>query len=59
MKKKTFEQVFSELENLVSKIENENLELEESLKYYKKSCDLINICEKLLSDAKQKITDIN
>lgn len=59
MKKKTFEQVFSELENLVSKIENENLELEESLKYYKKSCDLINFCEKLLLDAKQKITDIN
>lgn len=58
MKKKTFEQAFLELENLVSKIENENLELEELLKYYQKSCNLIDFCEKLLLDTKQKITNI-
>ncbi len=59
MKKKNFEEAFSELENLASKLENENLELEQSLEYYKKAHDLINFCEKLLSEVNQKITNIN
>ena len=59
MQEKKFEEAFSELENLASKLESENLELEKSLEYYKKAHDLINFCEKLLSDASQKITNIN
>ena len=59
MQEKKFEEAFSELENLASKLENENLELEKSLEYYKKAQDLINLCEKLLSDASQKIININ
>lgn len=59
MKKKNFEEAFSELENLASKLENENLELEKSLEYYKKAHNLINFCEKLLSEVNQKITNIN
>lgn len=59
MKKKTFEEAFSELENLTSKMDSENLELEKSLEYYKKANELIAFCEKLLSNASQKITNIN
>lgn len=59
MKKITFEQAFSELESLAVKIKDENLELEQSLKYYEKAQNLINYCEKILSEAEQKITDIN
>ena len=59
LKKKTFEEAFSELENLTSNMENENLELEKYLEYYKKANELINFCEKILSNASQKITNIN
>lgn len=59
MKKKTFEQALSEIELLVQKMEDENIGLEQSIKCYEKSIELISFCEKTLSDANQKITFLN
>ena len=59
MKKKTFEQAMSELESLAKKMEDENIELEQSIKYYEKSVELISFCEKILAEANQKIISIN
>ena len=59
MKKKTFEQLISELEDLTEKIENDNLELEKFVEYYQKADKLIKNCEDILSKAKQKITHLN
>lgn len=59
MKKRTFEQALSELELLAKKMEDENIELEQSIKCYEKSVELISFCEKILSDANQKIISIN
>ena len=56
MEKKTFEQAIEELETLVLKIENENLDLEDAINCYKKSKELSLYCESLISNAKQKIT---
>ena len=59
MKKKTFEQLMSELEDLTGKIENDNLELENFVEYYQKADKLIKKCKDILSNAKQKITHLN
>lgn len=49
----------SELESLAKKMEDENIELEQSIKYYEKSVELISFCEKILAEANQKIISIN
>ena len=59
MKKKTFEQLMSELEKKKKKVENDNLELEKFVEYYQKADKLIKNCEDILSNAKQKITHLN
>ncbi|MCL2311633.1 MAG: exodeoxyribonuclease VII small subunit [Firmicutes bacterium] len=54
-KKLTLEQAFVELESLSSKLEIGNKTLSESLKIYDKANELINFCEKTISEAKEKI----
>lgn len=59
MTKKTFEQAISDLESIATKLENENMSLEDSIKNYEKAKKLIEFCETSLQDAKQKITYLN
>jgi len=57
-KKKTapdFETAMVELETLVSKIEEGDLPLEESLKEFEKGVKLSRICQQALQDAEQRV----
>lgn len=57
-KKKTvpdFESAMVELEGLVSKIEEGDLPLEESLKEFEKGIKLSRICQQALQDAEQRV----
>ena len=52
---KNFEAAMAELDVLVEKMENGQLPLEESLSAYQRGSELIKYCEKVLSDAQQRI----
>ncbi len=51
-----FEDYLKELENILEKLENEEVALEDALKFYEEGIKLSKKCEKILNDAKQKIT---
>lgn len=53
---KSFEKSLSELEELVSKLENGNLSLDESISLYKKGTDLLQYCNSVLDNAEQEVT---
>ena len=59
MPKKTntinFEKTFTELEDLVKKMEGGNLSLEESLKYFERGMLLTKNCQQALNKAEQKV----
>lgn len=52
---KNFEAAMAELDLLVEKMESGQLPLEESLGAYQRGAELIKYCEKVLSDAQQRI----
>jgi exodeoxyribonuclease VII small subunit len=52
---KNFEAAMAELDLLVEKMESGQLPLEESLSAYQRGAELIKYCEKVLSDAQQRI----
>ncbi len=51
----SFESAIAELETLVSQMESDKLPLEQSLSAYKRGAELLQICQKSLSDAEQQI----
>ncbi len=55
---KTFEENLNELEQIVSKLENGNCGLDESIELYSKGLKLSADCKKQLEGAKQKIENI-
>ena len=59
MPKKTntinFEKTFTELEDLVKKMEGGDLSLEESLKYFERGMLLTKNCQQALNKAEQKV----
>ena len=59
MPKKTnainFEKTFAELEELVEKMEDGDLSLEESLKYFERGMLLTKNCQQALNKAEQKV----
>ena len=55
-KKITFETALNELNNIVKKMEDEDIPLDEALKLFGKGVELTEKCNKILDDAKQKIT---
>lgn len=59
MPKKTnvinFEKTFTELEELVKKMEEGDLSLEESLKYFERGILLTKDCQQALNKAEQKV----
>ncbi len=52
---KNFEAALAELDQLVEKMENGQLPLEESLSAYQRGTELLKFCEGVLKDAEQKI----
>ncbi len=54
-KKIDFEAAMTELESLISRMEEDDLSLEESLKDFEKGISLTRICQASLKDAEQRI----
>jgi exodeoxyribonuclease VII small subunit len=54
----TYEQAYSELENIVNYLENGELSLEESIKAFEKGIGLVRLCNKMLDDIEKRITII-
>lgn len=52
---KNFESALGDLENLVARMENGQLPLEESLAAYKHGVELLNYCQKTLQQTEQQI----
>ena len=53
--KKTYEEAFIELENLVQYLEKGEISLEESLKAFEKAVELVGFCKSYLTKAEQRI----
>ncbi|MBR2431842.1 MAG: exodeoxyribonuclease VII small subunit [Clostridia bacterium] len=54
-KKITFEEAMKKLEDSVSRLESGELSLDASIEEFEECVKLIGLCEKKLSDAKQKV----
>ncbi|MCL2137011.1 MAG: exodeoxyribonuclease VII small subunit [Coriobacteriia bacterium] len=52
----TYRQATEELESILRQLEGNQLELEESLKYYERGVALLRMLQARLSDAQQKVT---
>jgi len=50
-----FEKALQELEDLVEKMEEGEMSLEESLKQFERGVDLTRACQKALAEAEQKV----
>lgn len=59
MEKLSFENAFKQLEDTVSKLESNELTLDESIELYSKGNELSAFCLKCLDEAQLKITDIS
>lgn len=51
----SFESALAELEKLVSQMESDKMPLEQSINAYKRGAELLQICQKSLSDADQQV----
>jgi exodeoxyribonuclease VII small subunit len=51
----SFEESLTELEQLVLKMEQGNLSLDESLKLFERGIELTRTCQKTLKEAEQKV----
>ena len=54
-KKINFEASLKELESIVEKLEDENINLEDSVKLFEEGVNLVKQCQKQLQDAELKI----
>jgi exodeoxyribonuclease VII small subunit len=55
IKKIDFESSLEELENIVAKLEDENINLEDSVKSFERGVNLVKECQKQLQTAELKI----
>ena len=55
----TYEQAYSKLEEILNKLETNNASLDESLMLYEEGIKLYATCNKLLDEAKFKISKFN
>ena len=54
-RKKTFEDALSQLESIISQLENGDLPLEESLKLFEEGMKLSRFCNQKLNEARKKV----
>jgi exodeoxyribonuclease VII small subunit len=57
-KKLTYKEAFSELENILSKLENNELDVDELTDNVKKASDLIKFCKAKLFDTEAEVEKI-
>ena len=55
----TFEQAIEELENIINRLEEGDVPLDETINLYEKGSELKDFCEKKLQSAEVKIKKIN
>ena len=58
MKELTYEQAYKRLEEIVNKLENGSVPLEESMKLFEEGTKLANFCDSKLNAAEQKFTQL-
>lgn len=58
MKELTYEQAYKRLEEIVDKLENGSVPLEESMKLFEEGTKLANFCNTKLNAAEQKFTQL-
>ncbi len=58
MNELTYEKAYNRLEEIVEKLENGSVPLEESMKLFEEGTKLANFCNKKLNDAEQKFTQL-
>lgn len=58
MKELTYEQAYKRLEEIVEKLENGSVPLEESMKLFEEGTKLANFCNSRLNAAEQKFTQL-
>lgn len=51
----SFEENLSRIESLVAELERQGLPLEQAIQYYEEGITLIKQCQKILSEAEQKV----
>ena len=54
----TYEDAFDRLQKITELLENGNVSLDDSIKYYEQGILLKNFCEKKLKDAEMKIQNV-
>ena len=54
-KSQTFETALTDLETIVSQMENNQLPLEQSLEAYRRGAELLRFCQQTLQQAEQKV----
>ena len=54
-KEQTFEEMMTELEKVVGKLDEENISLEESIELYQRGIELSSKCETKLKEAEDKV----
>ena len=57
--KRTFEQAMRDLDGIVEAIEGGEVPLAEALKQYEQGIELVSYCQKVLSEAEQKIAKLS
>ena len=57
-KKLTYKEAFSELERILTKLENDELDVDELTENVKKASELINFCKTKLSDTETEVEKI-
>lgn len=55
----TYEQAVKRLEEIVALLERNEVSLDDSMKLYEEGVRISSFCNKKLTEAKQKITEIN
>lgn len=58
MKELTYEQAYKRLEEIVEKLENGSVPLDESMKLFEEGTKLANFCNSKLNAAEQKFTQL-
>lgn len=58
MNELTYEKAYNRLEEIVEKLENGSVPLEESMKLFEEGTKLANFCDTKLNDAEQKFTQL-
>ena len=59
MAKEKFEDKMNRLSSIVEKLDDEEVDLDESIKLYEEGVQIVSFCKKTLTAAKQKITELS